>query len=516
MTALLLLLMTAALAVAPTPWPGKVRVEGPEASGDGPSWDPALTDRSPAADRELAWDAAEALRTRPGAWYQRIALVRLFRPPHTIAPDVLDADATRLATWFHEHGWHQAAATWKLSPGHGPKVRDVDFVVVPGPRDPTWHRSLAKPAPPHGWDVQPVVSALGRGTALSVYGGVYAEWRQREVARPNALLFHGEVGFRAFPEVRAEGLHVLPIRFHGNLGLWSDLRAGWSRGIGGDVETFAEVRGRTDLWPAVNEAEPSGRFGLRWNAKHALTLEAALRGGLWTSWAWPPQRDAYDPWFGGTPLSPDQRQFAPTYTYAHLDLAAVLDTTDRRVDPRRGVRIALHTTPFGLAATAPFYRAELDVRAFAPLAGERWTLAVKGRAGGLDWEDPTGRGLLGERFYLGVVDMRGWGRREVMPPGYPGDPYDLRPGGNLVTYGNLTLRWHVHRDLTLAAFADTGRVWERWSQVTFDQLLWDVGLSGAVPSPLGQIRLDVAVRLNEQPIDGSIPVGLQLRLNPPW
>ncbi|MBA2321517.1 MAG: BamA/TamA family outer membrane protein [Deltaproteobacteria bacterium] len=104
----------------------------------------------------------------------------------------------------------------------------------------------------------------------------------------------------------------------------------------------------------------------------------------------------------------------------------------------------------------------------------------------------------------------------MAPPDYAGTASDLRPGGNVVTYADAELRWHVHRDLALAAFVDTGRVWEAWTDIRPEALLWDAGPSASVPSPLGSIRVDAAFRLNRQPIDGSALLALQLWVDQPW
>ncbi len=395
---LTLLISGTALAVDPRPWPGKVRVQGPGASGDGLRWDPALTDASPADDRELAWEAAAALETQPGAWYQRIAGVRVVRPPRTLAPETLAADVARVEAFFRARGWPQATASVELQPGRHDGIEKVLFVVDVGPGAP-----VEPPDPPPtlvdpGWQVKPVVSAFGRGATMSAYAGAHADWNG---AGTSVVALHGEVGVRAFGDPTGDP------PFDDDVGVWSDLSAEWSREVARDLRVFTVGRGRSDLWPSLSEAEPSLATGLRWSPIDLLTAEAAARVGLWTSWAWEGQKDEYAPWFDGPPLAPGQPMFAPQYGYARVDLTLIADTTDTRVLPRRGVRVELKTTPLGFAGAAPFLRAQLDARGFVPLIGERWIAVARSKVGGLDWRDADGRNLLGERFFLGAEDMRG-------------------------------------------------------------------------------------------------------------
>ena len=502
-----LLALSLCLTAAAEPVPGMVRVQGPAATGTGLAWDPALTDASPAADRELAWEAAVHLETRPGAWYQRVVLLRRVRPAEPLTPEALAEDAARLETFFLRRGWREAAVTPTLRPGRREGVKDVLFEVDLGPRPEGIRPPPLQPEPEPGWAIRPLVNGLARGAALSAYGGVAADWRPEG---PQALSLHGEVGVRAFPKPDPE------VPFGGDIGLWADLSAEGSRDLGAGLVGFAGIRGTSDLWPALNEASPTAGLGLRAQGAGPISIEGALRAGVWRSWAWPGQESAYEPWFGGEPLAAGPRQFPPDYAFGRVDLSLVLDTTDRSVMPRRGARLALRTTPLGLAEGTPFHRAELEGRLFLPLVGQRLIWATRGRVGGVAWQDAEGRALLGERFFLGAVDMRSWGRRRVVPPDHPGDRYGLRPGGNLVTYGNTEVWWHLHRDLSLSVFGDVGRVWERVDQIEGADLLWDAGLSVAVPSPLGAVRVDLVYRITDQAIDGPLPVAGQFWLDQRW
>jgi hypothetical protein len=141
---------------------------------------------------------------------------------------------------------------------------------------------------------------------------------------------------------------------------------------------------------------------------------------------------------------------------------------------------------------------------------------VRSHFGLFDYDDPSGKTLLGERFFLGALDMRAWGQRRVLAPSYAGDRFDLRPGGDLLTYVNTDVAWHLHRDLALVAFVDVGRVWEDTDEIAIDQLLTDVGVSVAANLIGSSLRLDLAYRPTLQASDNSSHGGVQLWLDLPW
>jgi len=505
----LVALSLVAAAGQPEPWPGRVRVQGPESTGDFPKWDPALTEGSAGFDRELAWDAAVGLQTQRGAWYQRVAGLRVLRGLKTVDAEGLEADRLHVETFFRDRGWNQAAVSIRREEGGLDGVEDIFFIVEAGPREGDVPIAPDVPRQPSGWQVDPVFSALGRGTALSVYFGVHGDWLD-DTELPDQLEVHGEMGLRAFSEPSSD------VILGHNIGPWTDGHIEFSEGLGEDTAMFTSLAVRTNLWPTVGEGGPEGSIGLRWGRFKPITGDLALRFGRWMSWHWPGQQARYEPWFDlADPLSPDQTTFLIAYSFARIDLTLVADSTDREILPRRGARLEVKATPIGVAHSTPFFRAEVDARGFVPLGSQRWVWGLRGRGGALGVENRKDKGLLGERFFLGAIDMRPWGRRKVMTPDYPGDPFDLRPGGDWVTYANTDLTWHMHRDLALIAFVDTGRVWESFEDIVLRDFLLDAGGSLSLRIFGSSLRLDLAGRPTLQPTDTG-HFGIQLWLNVPW
>ena len=361
--ALLLILLSLCATAADKPWPGRVRVQGTESSGDLLRWDPALSDRSAAWNRELAWDAADGLQTRRGAWYHRVWGLRGLRPPRSIDEDVLEADRLHVEAFFRQRGWRQATVTVRREPGSGEGIEDIYFVVDAGEREGDAPISPDLPQLDPGWTTTPKFSALGRGAFLSVYGGVHSDWLE-DAERPKQIELHGELGLRAFTDPASEN------GFGGNRGPWSDLHVRYDKGVGDSTSLFTSLTNTTNLWPAVADLHPVASVGLHWGRFRHINGDIAIRGGRWFSWPWPGQVTRYEPWFDGEPLEAGQTAFFRAYSFARLDLTLIADSTDRAVLPRRGARVVLTGTPAGLARGHLFMRGEADVRGFVPLGSQ--------------------------------------------------------------------------------------------------------------------------------------------------
>ena len=487
-------------------YPGWVRVQSEEASGEGLRWDPALTEQGPANDRSLSWDAVANLQTLSSAWYQHTGVLGWLLPPVPLDDAVLELDRVAVETFFRERGWPDAQVELVRSPATRPTLEDIFFVVDLDPRGEKGPISPDVSAVEPGWKVFPVVSALDRGSFLSAYAGVQGDWLGSG-AQPRQVDVHAELGIRAFGDATSH------VPFGGNVGPWSDFHLRFDEGVAPATSVFLEIGAASNLWPTLIEGRGQTGVGLQWGRFRKFNGNIALRGGRWNSWAWDGQQAKYNPWFTDVD---GPRLFLPGYSYGRLDLTLVADTTDRSVFPRHGMRLEVSGTPLGLAADNLFFVGEVDARVFIPLGSPRWVWGLRGRGGALVYTAQEDVDLLGERFHLGGPDMRAWGIRRVRPPGYSAGPYDLRNGGDLVTYFNTDIAWHVHRDLTLVAFSDVGRVWESSSEIALNQMLMDVGSSVAVAALKGTLRLDLAYRPTLQPVDGDSRIGVQLWFNLPF
>ncbi|MBS4075349.1 BamA/TamA family outer membrane protein [Ameyamaea chiangmaiensis] len=202
----------------------------------------------------------------------------------------------------------------------------------------------------------------------------------------------------------------------------------------------------------------------------------------------------------------DQFGISHDYTIVMAPLAATLDTTGTPtpIDPAtHGVRVSLGATPsvsLGqgtsfyaiLQATASTY---LDLANFGWTAKGRSVVAVRGIVasvqGASTYAIPPD-----QRLYAGgSATVRGF-RYQGVGPQYGNTKYAI--GGTSLDAGSVEFRQRILKSFGAAAFADAGQVGtgSRPGQGTLR-----VGVGGGVRyyTPIGPVRLDVAVPMNRPP-----------------
>lgn len=208
---------------------------------------------------------------------------------------------------------------------------------------------------------------------------------------------------------------------------------------------------------------------------------------------------------------------------AFADLSVDWDRRDQKLEPTRGVYAALNLQG-GLSQTSrmtPYARVMPEVRGYVGLGRERRvTISGKLRAGtliALDNETP-----IIARFFSGGSAMRGFSQRRLSPlaahavldtrtrePLAVVDPNDpsaprrylwaaLPIGGSGLVEASLEVRWRPLEDFSFAVFSDVGAVTKESlfeARELWRQLYVAVGLGVRYQTPLGPLRLDLALRL---------------------
>ena len=170
------------------------------------------------------------------------------------------------------------------------------------------------------------------------------------------------------------------------------------------------------------------------------------------------------------------------------------DRTDDPIMPGHGYYTKLSTTwavPFGVSA-APYTAAQLDAAWFRSLPGD-WLLAVRGRLGLAKPLADAADLLPNRRFFAGGFNtMRGQKRRELGPLDAEGNPR----GGQATMLAGLELRRPLWKLLHGAAFLDGGQVWRSYQDLAVADLVWAVGVSLDVVTPVGPLRVNHAWNLD--------------------
>ncbi|GAB4516637.1 MAG: autotransporter assembly complex family protein [Amphiplicatus sp.] len=187
----------------------------------------------------------------------------------------------------------------------------------------------------------------------------------------------------------------------------------------------------------------------------------------------------------------DQRTY-----FLSLPLSATWNTENDLLNPTRGARAGLSVTPY--TGSDHFTRAEMNARsrvAFGP--DGLLTAAARARLGAT-----VGSSLAGlpanKRYYAGGgASVRGYDFQAVGPLDAEGDPV----GGRSVVEGAFEARARVLKNVQIAGFVDAGSVSSK-AFPDFNEKFF-VGAGGGVRyfTPVGPIRVDVAVPLDRRESD---------------
>ena len=201
--------------------------------------------------------------------------------------------------------------------------------------------------------------------------------------------------------------------------------------------------------------------------------------------------------------------FEADSAFTELGIALQKDSRDDFFDPGRGVLANLQVRQRGLAFQSN--------REFLQVTGEgRWYLGLPFRsvmafrgAGGVILK--LGSGVVVpnvERFFAGGMNsVRGWGVNRLGPRDETGEP----TGGRSRVEGSVEIRTRVFRYFGTALFLDVGNVASGLDAAVPVDLKWAAGGGVRYLSPIGPVRLDVGVRLSEDPSEsGQVQYHLSL------
>lgn len=203
---------------------------------------------------------------------------------------------------------------------------------------------------------------------------------------------------------------------------------------------------------------------------------------------------------------PDDLGFRDPYQISYLQLDTTLFFTDRVADPQNGLVLqATYDYAGGIVG------GDFDFHRITPSARAYWTphprlqFAARVETGQIHpfGDDPAVP--IDMRYYLGgAATVRGWGLQRLAPRSDPACNDDIENGCGGIPIGGLTsalanleVRWKAFGPLVLAVFGDAGDVRAGVADYAFDELYYSTGGGIRVDTPVGLIRLDVGVRIND-------------------
>ena len=201
-----------------------------------------------------------------------------------------------------------------------------------------------------------------------------------------------------------------------------------------------------------------------------------------------------------------------TREFALLSFPAQMewDHSDDLLDPTRGGRLKVQLTPYmnTLDTDISFLRSFISYSHYLPLL-ESPSLLLAGRAA-LGSISGTSRDAMPPdiRFYAGGGgSIRGYPFQSVSPL----DPENVPDGGRSLIEFSAELRWKITETLGLVTFLDGGGAFEPAYPDFSTALRYGAGAGVRYYTPIGPLRLDVAVPLNRRPdIDSAVQVYLSI------
>jgi len=124
-------------------------------------------------------------------------------------------------------------------------------------------------------------------------------------------------------------------------------------------------------------------------------------------------------------------------------------------------------------------------------------LEFRGRVGLVDPYGDSDKVPIYERFFAGgAYTVRGYHERKIGPI----DPVSKDPlGGEAMLVGNVEYTYPLLSFFKLAAFYDTGNVWEKTSDLGSGGFKSGVGFGVRIKTPIGPVMLDYGIPLNKEP-----------------
>ncbi|MFO8088535.1 MAG: autotransporter assembly complex family protein [Desulfatiglandaceae bacterium] len=183
------------------------------------------------------------------------------------------------------------------------------------------------------------------------------------------------------------------------------------------------------------------------------------------------------------------------YTLLSLPLRVSLDTSDDLLDPTRGGRLTIETTPMlNVEHTdRPFVKMYGRYRRYLPVFDSPSVVLAGSVAAGMITGSRHGDIPADERFYAGGGgSIRGYSYQSVGPL-IEGIPY----GGRSLIECSFEIRTAVTEHIGIVAFLDGGTAYESGNFSSGESFRWGSGLGFRYRTPVGPLRFDIGF-----PLDG--------------
>ncbi|MBK9081349.1 MAG: BamA/TamA family outer membrane protein [Rhizobiales bacterium] len=188
-----------------------------------------------------------------------------------------------------------------------------------------------------------------------------------------------------------------------------------------------------------------------------------------------------------------------SYRMIGVPISLNYDTTDKPLDPTRGVKFVASATPWaGLGGSASFVETRIAGSAYYALDEDaRYVIAARLGLGSV-FGAALGDIPASHRFYAGGgASVRGYRLASIGPLAPNGDVI----GGRSLIEGSLEARIKVTDTLGVVPFVDAGSAFAASAPDFSRRIQFSAGVGLRYYTAVGPIRLDVAVPVNRRPGD---------------
>ncbi|WP_180966951.1 autotransporter assembly complex protein TamA [Cohaesibacter celericrescens] len=191
-----------------------------------------------------------------------------------------------------------------------------------------------------------------------------------------------------------------------------------------------------------------------------------------------------------------------------IPLELSYDTRDNKLDPSKGFQILLEAEPtISNRDNVRFFKASATATAYQALdKAKRFVIAGKLSAGSIVGASKSNIPADRRYFTGGGGSIRGYAYQAAGPRDTSNDP----EGGRSFALASLEARVRVTDSIGLAAFVDTGGAFDSTLPGTDGDWYTGVGAGVRYLTPIGPLRLDVAIPLKK--IEGEPQYGVYLGL----
>ena len=215
-------------------------------------------------------------------------------------------------------------------------------------------------------------------------------------------------------------------------------------------------------------------------------------------------------------LTEDDRTNEP-YSFVGPHLRIVRDSRNNKINPKRGSVLEINSKPIfgyydgfftalGTEVEGMFYYAPFRKGPRQGVIDDKLVLAARVRGGSMAGAEMNNLPSTLRYYAGGAGSVRGYSYQAIGPKDSDGEPR----GGRSFHDVSLEARFRVTENIGIVPFIDGGMVYEGETPSLLKDFQWGAGIGLRYYTPIGPVRLDVAVPLDKKSDDRGYQVYISI------